>query len=625
MPARLGPLRGSTLLWIAGIVAAAGLAHMVGAAAAIDRFVLDTGFAMQRRWNPAPAAIEPVIVGIDETFLASIDEPLTLSHVHLARFLRAMRAARPAVIGLDLVLPEKRFQSLALKTDPSLDLHETLLSALLEAAAEIPIVGAMVWDASHARFTDIQLDYAAALSLRDWSIAPRASGMLCADPDGRVRRYAGTDCALPASGLTFSGEASAAMGRPHLWTGLVDYRIGEPFDYVPIQRVLEMQARGDQEALQRLFKGRAVLLGLVLDDTDLLSLPVPLARWRPGDRVVPGVVAHAQLMRNMLNGGFIQPAAAWVVALLGIASLLFWRTDSVVRKFALLAAAGAGLLAVSCYLLAARIWLPVGDILIVGVLAGTGRSILEGWRTWRDKRRLTNTFSGYVSPAVLREIISGAVAAGQGGSTITICVLFSDIRNFTTMSEHLPAEEVVAILNRYFARMTEAVHRHGGTVDKFIGDGLMAFFGAPNQLPCPSRNAFACAQDMLSALAELNLEFAAEKRAPLAIGIGLHSGAAVVGHVGSPERHAYTAIGDTVNIAARLEGLCKPLGWPILCSESVAHDMDACDTLAPLGAQPLKGRSAIPVYGFDPAVQNGHRAGSDLGQDKEEERGAFLA
>jgi adenylate cyclase len=123
MPARLGPLRGSTLLWIAGIVAAAGLAHMVGAAAAIDRFVLDTGFAMQRRWNPAPAAIEPVIVGIDETFLASIDEPLTLSHVHLARFLRAMRAARPAVIGLDLVLPEKRFQSLALKTDPSLDLH----------------------------------------------------------------------------------------------------------------------------------------------------------------------------------------------------------------------------------------------------------------------------------------------------------------------------------------------------------------------------------------------------------------------------------------------------------------------------------------------------------------------
>jgi adenylate cyclase len=109
---------------------------------------------------------------------------------------------------------------------------------------------------------------------------------------------------------------------------------------------------------------------------------------------------------------------------------------------------------------------------------------------------------------------------------------------------------------------------------------------------------------MLVSLADLNREFAAEGRAPLAIGIGLHLGEAVIGNVGSPERNAYTAIGDTVNTAARLEGLCKALGYPVLCSDVVARDVGNPPTLIPLGPQPLKGRSAIEVYGWRPLAQN---------------------
>jgi adenylate cyclase len=178
-------------------------------------------------------------------------------------------------------------------------------------------------------------------------------------------------------------------------------------------------------------------------------------------------------------------------------------------------------------------------------------------------------------------------------------VLFSDIRGFTTLSEKLPAQEIVALLNRYFARMTAVIHRHGGTVDKFIGDGMMAVFGAPNILPCPEHNALEAARDMLAALDELNGELAREGRAPLAIGVGLHSGEAVIGHIGSPDRHEYTAIGDTVNTAARLESLCKDLGSPIVCSEIVFSAAGAPAFLVSHGERQLKGRHvAITVYGM---------------------------
>ena len=146
--------------------------------------------------------------------------------------------------------------------------------------------------------------------------------------------------------------------------------------------------------------------------------------------------------------------------------------------------------------------------------------------------------------------------------------------------------------------MTQVVHKHEGTVDKFIGDGLMAFFGAPNILKNPAKNAFAAARDMLLALEQMNAEFAAESPAPLAIGVGLHIGEAVIGHIGSAERHAYTAIGDTVNTASRLESLCKELGYPVLCSKAVADARGQAEGLTPLGPQALKGRSPILVFGW---------------------------
>ena len=589
-----------TLLPVAVLLAAGLLAGRLELAGGLENATLDRLLQFDRRHPVQPLRSDPVIVGIDEAFLESIDEPLTLSHFHLARFLDAMVRARPVAVGLDLALPEKQFQTLARVDQPGADFHRVLLGSLLRAAREFPVVAAKDWDLERGRYRDIHVDYATALALAGRGGQPHASAIFCRDPDGRVRRYPGAACQPGGGDTTLAGELSAAAGVRGPWSGLINYRLGPPFNYVPMQQVLALEAKGDDAALQRLFRDRPVLLGTVLNDTDLLDLPVPIAAWQPESRRTPGVLAHAQLLRTMLNQAFIQPAPPWAMLLVTALFALFWLGEAVAAKLALLAVAAVGLVWLSSQLLLAEVWLPPATALVTGLAACSGRAALEGWRNLRDKRRLTRTFGGYVSPLVMREIIAGGPASVGEGRKLVVCVLFSDIRGFTTLSEHLPAEEVVALLNRYFSRMTQVVHHFDGTVDKFIGDGLMAFFGAPNQLDAPAVNAFAAARGMLASLDQLNAELAAEGRAPLAIGVGLHCGEAVIGHIGSAERHAYTAIGDTVNTASRLESLCKDLGYPVLCSQAVADELASREGLAldPLGPQALKGRSPMAVFGW---------------------------
>ena len=593
---------GGSVLPVAVLLAASLLVSGFQLVAGLDNAILDNLFRFNRQSHQQSAPAEPVIVGIDEAFLDSIDEPLTLSHFHIGHFLDAMVRARPSAVGLDLTLPEKQFQTLARADHPGTDFHRVLLAALLRASHEFPVLAAKDWDIERKRFRDIHVDYATVLAMQGRDGQSHASAIFCRDPDGRIRRYPGPRCQPGGSDSTLAGEISAAVGVGGPWppNGLINYQLGAPFQYVPLQQVLALEATGDEAALRRLFEGRPVLLGTVLNDTDVLEMPVPLAAWQPTSTLAPGVLAHGQLLRTMLNHAFIEPAPGWTLLIVAALFSLFWLGDAVVAKLVLLAAVGGGLIWFCSRLLLGGIWLPPAVALLTGFAACSGRAALDGWRNLRDKRKLTRTFGGYVSPLVMRELIEGGPAAVGDGRKLVVCVLFSDIRGFTTLSEHMPAEAVVALLNRYFSRMTQAVHRHEGTVDKFIGDGLMAFFGAPNQLEAPAANAFAAARDMLASLDQLNAELMAEGRAPLAIGVGLHCGEAVIGHIGSAERHAYTAIGDTVNTASRLESLCKDLGYPVLCSQTVADELASREGLAldPLGPQGLKGHSPIAVFGW---------------------------
>lgn len=253
------------------------------------------------------------------------------------------------------------------------------------------------------------------------------------------------------------------------------------------------------------------------------------------------------------------------------------------------------------YLMKARLVLPVLGPSLAIVLGYGLRQGVEAGLKLQERRRLRGVFAGYVSPAILKDILSGKLQPGLQGQRMPVCVMFTDIRDFTTLSESLDPESLITILNAYFSKMAEAIHKHNGTLDKFIGDGIMAFFGAPEQLSNPCQNSFETAKDMLRFLDELNAEWAKANGPHLRIGIGLHFGVAAVGHVGSEERHEYTAIGDTVNVASRVEGATKKTGFALLCTESVLKHLDPASEFQWVGEQPLKGHSPMGVYGWSKA------------------------
>ncbi len=212
------------------------------------------------------------------------------------------------------------------------------------------------------------------------------------------------------------------------------------------------------------------------------------------------------------------------------------------------------------------------DLELVSAVAAQTAVAVENARTHQRLAReevARANYGRFLPEYVVRQILENPESFRLGGANQIITVLFADIRGFTHLSEQSPPDKVVQLLNRYFSAMSDIIFAHGGTLDKYIGDGLMALFGAPTSTPEDARNAVAAAVAMQRRMETINEELLAANLNAISIGIGLHTGVATVGYIGSERRSEYTAIGDTVNLSARLESSAE--AGQILLSEATAH------------------------------------------------------
>jgi adenylate cyclase len=224
--------------------------------------------------------------------------------------------------------------------------------------------------------------------------------------------------------------------------------------------------------------------------------------------------------------------------------------------------------------------------------------LIDGFNTMvaelREKRRLEEDFGRHVGQRVARQILERA--GGLGGVEEELTIMFVDIRNFTARSEASSPEQAVALLNVFLTEMVDVIEQcHGGIVNKFLGDGLMAMFADWTGRPDHADAALAAGCEMLRRIENLNVRLKASGEPPLAIGIGIHTGRAVVGSIGSPRRMEYTAIGDTVNVASRVESLTKVVGAPLLLTAATRQALRTPPPLEALPAQHVKGHAPVDV------------------------------
>ncbi|MFB3854397.1 MAG: CHASE2 domain-containing protein [Vicinamibacterales bacterium] len=315
-----------------------------------------------------------------------------------------------------------------------------------------------------------------------------------------------------------------------------------------------------------------------------------------GEGKMPGIEVHANVIDNVLARRFMRPASlpANAGALLAVSLAAGAAAASVGVAWAaaalLLVLAGLGWLSLALF--SDGVWLRMTAPVLGAALATFGGVAYQYFVEGREKRMVKALFSRFVSPEVYRQLLADPASAALGGTRREMTVLFSDIRGFTSISERGQPEEIVRQLNEYFSRMVQVVFRHHGTVDKFVGDMVMALFGAPVEDPDHADHAVCAAIDMITELEALNLRWASEGRPQVDIGIGINSGPMVAGNIGSDQIMSYTVIGDAVNLGSRLESLNKEYGTRIIASGETVRRLKGRYDISPLGHAVVKGRTA---------------------------------
>jgi len=372
-----------------------------------------------------------------------------------------------------------------------------------------------------------------------------------------------------------------------------------------MQSELQIQAGETPTIDPETLRGKYVLFGFSAPGLfDLRSSPV--------SGTYPGVGVHATLLDNLLSGDFMRDVPIWLTVLVilvlavgaGIASV---RTSGAARSVLLYVVVLAIPLALSLGGYALGRWLPLLVVEIGAVLTLVSGGVVNYATEGRQKRYIKSAFRQYLSPTVIEQLIAHPERLKLGGERRDLSIFFSDLQGFTSISEVLTPEELTALLNDYLSAMTDIIQEEGGTIDKYEGDAIIAFWNAPLEQTDHGLRAVRAALRCQKRLAELRPAFRERAGKDLLMRVGLNSGPAVVGNMGSHTRFDYTMLGDAVNLAARLEGINKQFRTYTMISAATREAMAEAFPTRELARVAVVGKSK-PVVVYEPLLPEEHAA-----------------
>ena len=407
-----------------------------------------------------------------------------------------------------------------------------------------------------------------------------------------------------------TNRATDSNGPRDQWTMLINYRapVTDASGARPYTTYEARYLLASEDAIQRgespnvdpsVFKNKIVFVGLNISGLlDVFQTP-------HGSGTMPGLQLHASIADSVLSNLYIRPAADGTRVAAVLAGAIVIGLASASLPFSAAAAtallAGGGWTWLSLVLFRGGTWINLTAPLLAvfaALFAGTAyRYFVED----REKRKVKRLFGRYVSKDVYAQLMANPELAELGGQRRDMTVLFSDIRGFTSVTEKGDPEELVAQLNEYFTRMVDIVFRHHGTVDKFVGDMVMALFSAPLDDADHAEHAVEAAVEMVRELGELNRKWLGDGRIQLDIGIGINTGEMIAGNIGSSAIMSYTVIGDNVNLGSRLESLNKDYKTRVIISDATRARLKGHYAIRPLGDVVVKGKTR-PVAIFEVQV-----------------------
>jgi adenylate cyclase len=548
-------------------VVAAGLAlgaRATGALDALERSTVDERFQIRGGSDPPP---DIVLVSLDSRSLARLNQRPPIPREIHAQLLDRLAGSDPKLIAYD-------FQFVG-RTNPESD--NTLIEAVENAR---PVLLA-------THFADPPLRVPAGAEDPDELGALLGSVTLLNDADGKIRRIPYATGGIRSFSVLAAETISGEKVDKDEFPALIDYRGGPGhFKTYSFSSVLDGNVPADA------FRDKLVIVGSG-DPIEKDVFPTPT-----DDIPMPGMEIHANSVATILDGFGLHDSSTALDTLLIL--LLSAIPALAGARFSPLRSLAIALVTLGLFLVAAQLLFRAGTLIDVAypVLALTASSIgslgVGFFTETRERLKMRRVFSRFVPDSVIDDVMQRADADLRlGGTTLDGTVLFCDLRGFTSFAESRPGAEVIATLNQYLGGMSDAILAHGGTVVSYMGDGIMAVFGAPIEQDDHADRAVAAAREMLETrLPVFNDWFSAQGHGDgFRMGIGLASGSIASGNVGSERRIEYAAVGDTTNIAARLESKTKDTPYQLLLSQATRDRLRSIDGLAPAGEFVLKGRS----------------------------------